>query len=86
MSRMSEKFVEPQKNFPRVARKAFLPLRGSGGMLPEKILNIMCLRLAKIAFYGISVVKIKCHLTMFLKRLINLTFFMKGARVFLPCV
>ena len=32
-------------------------------MLPQKILKIMYPRLAKIAFCGISAVKIKCHLT-----------------------
>ena len=37
----------------------------------------MCPRLAKIAFHGISAVKIKCHLTIFLKHLINLAFFYK---------
>ena len=61
---MSEKFVKPPKNFPNVARKIlFWPSRGSGGMFPQKILKIMYPRLAKIAYHGISAVKIKCHLT-----------------------
>ena len=55
-------------------------------MLPQKILKIMYPRLAKIAFHGISAVKIKCHLTIYLKRLINLAFFIKCVRIFLPCV
>ena len=44
-------------------------------MLPQNILKIMYPRLAKIAFHGISAVKIKCHLTVYLKHLINLAFF-----------
>ena len=60
----------------------FLPFRGSGGMLPQKILKIMCLRLDKVAFHCIFAVKIKCHLTILLKHLINLAFLMECVRIF----
>ena len=87
MLRMSEKFVESPKNFPSVASKIlFWPSRGFRGHAPQKILKIMYPRLAKIAFHGISAVKIKCHLTIYLKHLINLAFFIKCVRIFLPCV
>ena len=57
-------------------------------MLPQKSLKIMYPRLAKIAFHGITAVKIKikCHLTIYLKHEINLAFFIKCVRIFLPCV
>ena len=81
---MSEKFVEPPKNFPSVARKIlFWPSRG---MLSQKILKIMYPRLDKTAFHGVSAVEIKCHLTIYLKHLIYLAFYIKCVRIFLPCV
>ena len=33
---------------------------------PQEMLKMMYLRLAEIAFHGISAVKIKCHLTLYL--------------------
>ena len=81
--RMREKFVEPQKTFPRVVRKVFICLLGGLG---QKILKIKCLQLAKIAFHGISTVNIKCHLTSFVKHLIDLAFLIKCVRISLPCM
>ena len=67
MLRMSEKFVDPPKNVSSVARKIFWGAFWGvwGHAPPEKILKIMYPRLAKIAFHGISAVKIKCHLTIY---------------------
>ena len=36
-----------------------------GACSPRKIIKLMYPRLAKIAFHGISAVKIKCHLTIY---------------------
>ena len=89
MLRMSEKFVEHQKKIPSVARTVVFGLLGGlvwGHALPERqnILKIMHPRLAKFAFHDISAVKIKFHLTIYLKHLINLAFFKKWMRIFLP--
>ena len=66
MLRMSEKFVDPPKNVSSVGRKIFGGLLGGlGACSPEKNLKIMYPRLAKVAFHGISAVKIKCHLTIY---------------------
>ena len=60
---MSEKFVEPPKNVSSVVRKIFGPSRY---MLPKKNFeNYVSKIIAKIAFHGISAVKIKCHLTIY---------------------
>ena len=76
MLRMSEKSAEHQQKFPSVARKiCFGLLGGLGACSLRYTLKIMFPRLAKIAFHGISAVKIKCHLTIYLKHLINLAFF-----------
>ena len=49
-----------------------------GNLLTSReILKIMYPRLAKIAFHGKSTVEIKCHLTIYLKHLINVAFFYK---------
>ena len=65
--RMSEKFVEPPKQcFKRNKENCVGLLGGLGACSPRKILKIMYPRLAEIAFHGISAVKIKCDLTIYL--------------------
>ena len=86
---MSEKFVDPPNNVSSAGRKNFFgPSRGSGGKLLPKILKMMYLGLAEIAFHGISAVKIKCHLTIYLTMFQKFhefngsSIFYKNARVF----